>query len=116
MSEELEFIELFNAVGGLILMFMAYGIYGFFRKTSLASPLRILGMAFFIFLFHEFVDVYGAAYGRQYGAFDLEQFYHFLEIAFAAIILVGLYTFKTQFEKFEWVREISATSEVIPQK
>ncbi len=93
---------------GFGVMVLAYGVYGFFRKTSLATPLRIFGWGLFLFIFHEFVHVYG-----EYNNLDVEEFYEWVEVAFVAVMLLGFYTFKSQFEKFEWVREISASTEII---
>ncbi|MFA6049054.1 MAG: hypothetical protein WC792_03870 [Candidatus Micrarchaeia archaeon] len=105
------YLETANAILGLILTFIAYGIYGYFRKTSLASPLRIIGWAFFIFILHEALGVAGEAWDA-----DFKAYYDASEIMFGIMMLVGFYEFKKQFEKFEWVQEISATSEILRKK
>ncbi len=115
MDAQLElYMEALNAILGLVLMLISYGIYGLFRKTSLASPLRIIGWSIFIFVFHEALDVVGHAWGWDENI--VSTYYGFAEVVFGLLMLIGFYEFKKQFEKFEWVREISTTSEIIGGK
>lgn len=109
MSESI-FIEVANLVLSLVAIAMAYGVFSFFNKTTFALPLRVLGLAFLVFLIHEAVGTY-AEFVEKSGALEIA--YHWLEIIFALTVLFGLYLFKVQFEKFEWVKQINSGSEII---
>jgi len=94
---------------GSTCIFLSNEVYAYFRKTSLGTPLKIIGAAFGWFLLFETLNAFQAAGVLKLIDGVVPGFSFLLvssEILFAAMLLYGVYRFKKSFNKFDWLGEI----------
>lgn len=101
-------LEFLAVLFGVAILFYSYKTYAFFKSSSLAKPMQVIGFAFFFFVVHAIVHF-------------LNEFFHwevpFLaqvpEFLFFLLMIYGIYLFKSEFERFEWVKEVEPSVKVI---
>ncbi len=102
------FFAVLNVLLGIAVIFVAYNVFEELKKTSLSRPLLVFGAAFVLMVAHEAIEAAGSL-----GMFMLEgDGTHsmpsmLIESVFVVVLFLGVMSFKAEFEKFEWVREVT---------
>ncbi|MFA6048522.1 MAG: hypothetical protein WC792_01070 [Candidatus Micrarchaeia archaeon] len=98
-----------NVLLSVAVIFFAIRVHNDLNRTSLSKPLLIIAFAFFLLAVHESIDTISAV-SPILGLGDEPEHSGasmVVETAFAVALFFGMLGFKSQFEKFEWVKEIT---------
>ncbi len=97
-----------NIVLSAAVILFSVKIYGDLKHTSLSKPLVLIAFAFFLLSVHQAIEtITDITMVDSLGNAEHSVASMFFEMGFAVAIFFGVIGFKTQFEKFEWVREIT---------
>ena len=104
-----------NVLLGASVVFYALKLHSDLKGASLSKPLVVIAVSFVLLIAHEAIDAspfLGVLFVPEELGGHMEHSLPsmLIETVFAIILFAGVIGFKTEFEKFEWVREVTRGS------